>query len=100
MLFRSGCVPYERPQYANFLDVEFQIQQTHENVRWIFYPTYPFRDPSVLQHLGHLSHEDVCAMNAADVSFDKDDVSVPQYDLRSHAAPVHDAPSTADHQSH
>ena len=32
-------------------------------------------------------------MHAADGGFDKDDVSVLQYDLRSHAAPVHDAPS-------
>jgi len=32
-------------------------------------------------------------MHATDGSFDKDDVSVPQYDLRSHAAPVYDAPS-------
>jgi len=61
----------------------------------IFNLTYPFRDPSVLQHPGDLSHEDTCAMHAADGSFDKDNVSVPQYDLRSHAAPVHDAPSHA-----
>ena len=60
-----------------------------------FNPTYPFRDPSVLQHPGHLSHEDIFAMHAADGGFDQDDVSVPQYDLRSHAAPVHDAPSHA-----
>jgi len=59
----------------------------------IFNPTYPFRDPSVLQHPGHLSDEDICAMHAADGGFDKDDVPVPQYDLRSHAAPLHDAPS-------
>ena len=32
-------------------------------------------------------------MHAADSGFDKNDVSVLQYDLRSHAAPVHDAPS-------
>jgi len=61
----------------------------------IFNPTYPFRDPSVLQHPGDLSHEDICAMHAADGGFDQDDVSVLQYDLRSHAAPVHDAPSHA-----
>jgi len=61
----------------------------------IFDPTYPFRDPSVLQHPGHLSHEDICAMHAANGGFDQDDVSVPQYDLRFHAAPVHNAPSHA-----
>jgi len=58
----------------------------------IFYSTYPFRDPSVLHYPGHLSHEDICVMHAADGGFDKDDVSVPQYNLRSHAAPVHDTP--------
>jgi len=61
----------------------------------IFYPTYPFRGPAVLQHLGHLSHKDISAMHAADGSFDQNNVSVPQYDLRSHAVPVHDAPSHA-----
>ena len=61
----------------------------------IFNPTYPFRDLSVLQRPGHLSHEDICAMDAADGGFDQEDVSVPQYVLRSHAAPVHDAPSHA-----
>ena len=61
----------------------------------IFNPAYPFCDPSVLQHPGDLSHEYICAMHAADSGFDQDDVSVPQYDLRSHAAPVHDAPSHA-----
>ena len=59
----------------------------------IFNPTWPFRDPPVLQHPDHLSHENICAMHAADGGFDQDDVSVPQYDLRSHSAPVHDAPS-------
>jgi len=47
----------------------------------IFDPTCTFRDPSVLQHPGHLSHEDICAMHAADSGFDQDDVSVPQYDV-------------------
>jgi len=61
----------------------------------IFNPTYPFRDPSVLQHACDLSHEDICAMHAVDGVFDQDDVSVLQCDLRSHAAPVHDAPSHA-----
>ena len=61
----------------------------------IFNPTYPFREPSVLQHPGDLSHEDMCAMHAAYGGFDQDDVSVPRNDLRSHAAPVHDAPSNA-----
>jgi len=37
----------------------------------IFNPTYPFRDPSVLQRPGHLSHEDICAMPAADGGFTK-----------------------------
>jgi len=36
----------------------------------ILYPTHPFRDPSVLQHPGDLSHEDICAMHAADGGFD------------------------------
>jgi len=54
----------------------------------VFYATYPFRDPSVLQHPGDLSHEDICAMHAADGGFDQDDVSVPQYDLRSHTSPA------------
>ena len=61
----------------------------------IFNPTYTFRDPSVLQHPGDRSHEDIC-MHATNGGFDQDDVFVPQYDLRSHAAaPVHDAPSHA-----
>jgi len=34
-------------------------------------------------------------MHAADSGFDQDDVFVLQYDLRSHAAPVHNAPSHA-----
>jgi len=55
----------------------------------IWYPSYPFCDPFVLQHPRDLSHEDTRAM------FDQDDVSVSQCDLRSHAAPVHDAPSHA-----
>jgi len=46
----------------------------------IFYSTYPFRDPSVLQHPGDLSHEDICVMHAVDGGFDQNDVSVPQYD--------------------
>jgi len=63
----------------------------------IFNPTCPFRDHSVLQHPGDLSHEleDICAMHEADGSLDQDNVFVPQYDLRSHAAPVHNAPSHA-----
>jgi len=61
----------------------------------VFYPTYPFRDPSILQHPGDLLHEDIRAMHEADGGFDKDDVSVPQYDLRSHAALVHNAPRPA-----
>ena len=60
----------------------------------IFNPTHPFRDPSILQYSGHLSHEDIFAMHVADGGFDQDDVSVPKYDLRSHAAQVHDAPAT------
>jgi len=60
-----------------------------------FDPAYPFRDPSVLQHPGDLSHGDICAMHAADCGFDQDNVSIPHYDLRSHAALVHDAPSHA-----
>ena len=35
----------------------------------------------------------ICAVHTADVGFDQDNVSVPQYDLRSHAAQVHDAHS-------
>jgi len=61
----------------------------------MFNPTYPFRDPSVLQHPGDLSHKDIRAMHEADDGFDQDAVSVPQHDLRSHAAPVHDAPGHA-----
>ena len=53
----------------------------------IFYPQYPFRDPSILQHTAHLSHEDVRAMHEADGAFDQEDMPVPHYDLRSHAAP-------------
>jgi len=34
-------------------------------------------------------------MHAADSGFDQDDVYVPQFDLRSHTAPVHDTPSHA-----
>jgi len=34
-------------------------------------------------------------MHAADGGFDQDEVSVPQYDLRSHAVPMHNAPSHA-----
>ena len=34
-------------------------------------------------------------MHEADCGFDQDNVSVPQYDLRSHAAPGNDAPSHA-----
>jgi len=45
--------------------------------------------------LSFLSHEDIRAMHKADGGFGKDDVSVPQYDLRSHAAQVHDAPRPA-----
>jgi len=66
----------------------------------IFCPTYPFRDPSVLQHPMDLSHEDICAMHVADSVFDQDDASVLQYDLRSHAAPVYDAPSHAASTEH
>jgi len=61
----------------------------------IFNPTYPFLDPSVLQHQGDLSHEDIRAMHKADGGFDEDDVSVPQYDWCSHAVPQHNAPSHA-----
>ena len=61
----------------------------------IYHPIYPFRDPSVFQHTGDLSHEDIRAMHEADGGIDQDDVSVPQYDLRFHAAPVHEAPSHA-----
>jgi len=60
-----------------------------------FNPTYPFRDPSVLQHPGDLSHEHIRAMYEADGGVDQDDVSVPQHNLRSHAALVHDALSHA-----
>jgi len=35
----------------------------------------------------------VLCMHEADCSFDKNDIFVPQSDLRSHAAPVHDTPS-------
>ena len=35
------------------------------------------------------------AVHEADGGFDQDDVSVPQYDLGSHATSVHDAPSHA-----
>jgi len=44
---------------------------------------------------GDLSHENIHAIHQADGGFDQDDVSVPQYDLRSHTALVHDAPSHA-----
>jgi len=74
---------------------KFTVNKPMKMCDGIFYPTYPFRDPSVLQHPGHLSHKDICAMHAADGGFDQDNVSVPQYDLRPHAAPVHDAPSHA-----
>ena len=71
----------------------FKFNKPMEMCDGTFNLTYPFCDPSVLQHPGHLSHKDICAMHATNGGFDKDDVSVPQYDLRSHAAPVHDAPS-------
>ena len=73
----------------------FKFNKPTKRCDRIFCPIYPFRDPSVLQHPGDFSHEDICAMHAADGGFDCDDVSVPQYDLCSHAAPLHVAPSHA-----
>ena len=55
----------------------------------VFYDSkYPFRDPSVLQHPGCLSAEEVRAMHDTDGIFDNDDTVTPHYDLRSHAAPA------------
>jgi len=79
----------------NFCVWSFKFNKPMKMCDGIFNPTYPFLDPSVLQHQGDLPHEDICAMHEADGGFDEDDVSVPQYDLCSHAAPVHDAPSHA-----
>jgi hypothetical protein len=73
----------------------FKSNKPMKNCDGIFNPAYPFRNPSVLQHPGDLSHEDICAMHEADGGCHQNDVSVPQYDLRSPAAPVHDAPSHA-----
>jgi len=75
----------------------FKFNKHMEMCDGIFKPTYPFRDPSVFQHPGDRSHrdEDICDMHKADSGFDQDDVSVPQYDLCSHAALVHGAPSHA-----
>ena len=59
----------------------------------VFYDSkYPFRDPSVLQHPGCLSAEEVRAMHDTDGILDSDDTVAPHYDLRSHAVP---APSLA-----
>ena len=69
----------------------FKFNKSMKMCGEIFDPYYPFRDPSVFQHPGDLSHEDICAMHAADGGFDQDNVSVPQYYLRSHAGPVHNA---------
>ena len=70
----------KRPHHANLLDVEFQIQLSYEMCDCIFCATYPFCDPSLLQHSGDLSHVDVSAMHEVNGGFDKNDIYVPQYD--------------------
>jgi len=68
----------------------FKLHNPMEICDGIFYPTYPFHDPSVFQHPGDLLHEDIRAMHEADGGVYNDIVSVLQYELRSHAAmPLH-----------
>ena len=42
----------------------FKFNKPMKMCNGIFNPTHPFRDPSVLQHQGHLSHEDICETRA------------------------------------
>ena len=73
----------------------FKFKKPMKMCDGIFIRTYPFRDPYILEHPSALSHEDICAMHETDGGFEQDNVTVPQYDLRCHAAPVHHAPSHA-----